>query len=613
MSTQRQATDGAYTKATINWTPGLISLFLCLFIAGCGGGGSSSPDGSSSAATANSGIRSTTLIKSLVNAPISNDTDDAEESTANGRMDLASSDLELINETGGVGEQLVGLRFTLDLPGNSTITNAYIQFTVDEVSTGNSNLLIRGENTSDAAVFSSNNYNISSRQTTSSSVSWTPPAWNTLGKNGSAQRTPNLNTIVQEVIGLANWQANNHIAFIVSGSGRRAAVSHNGSPGLAPKLFVEYTTLPVPVPGDNNVPVAFQDILTTSVNTASTINILNNDQGIADAPITITISNAPSNGSVSIGQNGAITYIPDLGYSGSDVFTYQISDVDGDTAIANVIINVTPNIVDHFPAANNDSINTNENTPASVNVLNNDTGLEDGGITVTINSAPSNGSVSIGQNDAITYTPNSGYSGSDVFTYRIVDADGDASSASVNVTVNDIDYAPNANPDSAITQTLVPVAIAVLGNDTGTEDGPITIMIVSPPLHGDVTIEQNNSVTYTSNAGYIGSDSFVYSITDVDNDSAVASVEISVVCTSGVCGKTIRVSWNANSESDLAGYYLHHGTQPGVYTDKIWVDNVTSYDFGTLDMTDHFFAISAVDTASNESGRSEEVSISLAL
>lgn len=706
MSAQQQVTNSTCSTTPLSKLSGLFSLGICLLIAGCGGGGSSS-ENDSVANTTTSSISTTTVDLPVISALINNTSDDAEESVANGQMDLTSSDIELINETNGVGDQLVGLRYALLVPDNSTITNAYIQFTTDEVSTGTSNLVIKGENTIDAAGFTTTNYNISSRQTTNTSVNWTPPDWNEVGESNNAQRTPDLSTIIQEIIELPNWQINNHIAFIISGSGTRTSVSHNGSPVFAPKLHVEYTTSLAPVLNDS-IPIAYPDTLTTPANTAATINILTNDQGIADTPVSISISSAPSNGNVVIGQNGAITYTPNGGYSGADLIAYQITDADGDTDTATITVNVTSTAVDyipvansdsisldintaasvnvlandtglenggivvsinstasngtisigqngtltytpnnnyigndgfsyritdidgdtssasvnvtvsdidHFPVANNDSIMTNTNISGSINILTNDTGLEDGSITVSINSAPANGNVSIGQNGLLSYTPNNNFTGSDAFSYVITDADGDSDNATVNITVNsnDIDYTPVANTDTATTQTITPVTIAVLNNDTGIEDGPITISITSTPSYGSVVIESDNTVTYTPNAGHFGPDSFIYTITDTDSDNAAANVSITVVCTSGICTKTIRVSWNANPESDLSGYYIHHGTQSGVYTDKIWVGNVTTYDFETSDLTGHFFAISATNTASDESGLSSEVSVSLAL
>lgn len=73
---------------------------------------------------------------------------------------------------------------------------------------------------------------------------------------------------------------------------------------------------------------------------------------------------------------------------------------------------------------------------------------------------------------------------------------------------------------------------------------------------------------------------------------------------------TIRVSWNPNPESDLAGYKIYHGTASGVYLAPVNVGNVTSYTFvGALDGTRHYFAVTAFDQSTNESLRSVELMV----
>ena len=75
-----------------------------------------------------------------------------------------------------------------------------------------------------------------------------------------------------------------------------------------------------------------------------------------------------------------------------------------------------------------------------------------------------------------------------------------------------------------------------------------------------------------------------------------------------VRGRTT-ITWNANSEPDLAGYKVYHGTASQVYTEVRDVGNVTSYvwDGLLLGMT-HYFAVTAYDTSNNESTFSAEVS-----
>src|ERR671925_1373223 len=162
--------------------------------------------------------------------------DDAEEKPS-GSMDLTSSDLELV--TDGTAVQTVGLRFPgLAVPQGATVTNAYIQFVADEAQSEATALTIKAQAADNAATFTTGAFNVSSRPRTSASVAWSPAAW-TAGAAAAAQRTPNLAAVVQEVVNRPGWASGNALAFIVTGSGHRTAVSFNGAAARAPVLHVE--------------------------------------------------------------------------------------------------------------------------------------------------------------------------------------------------------------------------------------------------------------------------------------------------------------------------------------------------------------------------------------
>jgi hypothetical protein len=164
-------------------------------------------------------------------------TDDAEE-YVDGRMYLNSSDLELGFE--GSSQQTVGIRFSdTDIPQGATITKAYIQFTIDESNEGTAQFMIRGEDTNDAAPFSSAAYNITLRQQTSASVAWAPFNWTQRGESIEASRTPDLKNILQEMVNRSGW-ASDDLAFIITGSGERTAESFEGDSNAAPLLHVEW-------------------------------------------------------------------------------------------------------------------------------------------------------------------------------------------------------------------------------------------------------------------------------------------------------------------------------------------------------------------------------------
>ena len=167
--------------------------------------------------------------------------DDAEESTS-GSIYLSSSDLELVYDSYmSAGNQRVGIRFTnINIPQGAIIENAYIQFTVDEISNQSGSKTIHGEHVANAQGYSTSQYNISNRNTTSNSVSWSPPSWTSVGNAGNNQKTPDLKDIVQEIVNLSGWNNGNAMSFVISGSGARVAESYNGSPGSAPLLVVTY-------------------------------------------------------------------------------------------------------------------------------------------------------------------------------------------------------------------------------------------------------------------------------------------------------------------------------------------------------------------------------------
>jgi hypothetical protein len=164
--------------------------------------------------------------------------DDAEERASDGRMALGSSDLELIREA---SDQLVGVRFTgVTIPRKATVRTAYLQFQVDEATTEATELTIRGENADQALAFTTVARNISTRPTTTESVVWPVLGWNVVSAQGSAQRSPDIAAIVQRIVNRDGWVNGNALAFIVTGSGKRVAEAHEGSPTGAPLLYVEY-------------------------------------------------------------------------------------------------------------------------------------------------------------------------------------------------------------------------------------------------------------------------------------------------------------------------------------------------------------------------------------
>ena len=137
------------------------------------------------------------------------------------------------------------MRFAgLAIPRGSVITRAYVQFKVDEVNSETTTLSIRAQAADNTATFTSASNSISTRARTTVAVSWTPVPWTVVNEVTARQQTPELKTVIQEVVNCGGWASNNALVVIVTGTGERTARSYDGEPAGAPVLHVEFTPPP---------------------------------------------------------------------------------------------------------------------------------------------------------------------------------------------------------------------------------------------------------------------------------------------------------------------------------------------------------------------------------
>lgn len=182
-----------------------------------------------------------------VEVAITQGSDDVEEDK-NGNVYTNSSDLELIYDSyNNNSYQVVGLHFRgLNVPKNANITNAYLQFTADESNSATAELEISLHNSSNSPAFSSSN-NVSGRSVFSQKVIWNPSSWSS-GQSGSAQKSPDLKTMIQSLVNRSDWSSGNNMSIIIRGRGtsltstsaKRVADSYEGGAAKAARLIVTY-------------------------------------------------------------------------------------------------------------------------------------------------------------------------------------------------------------------------------------------------------------------------------------------------------------------------------------------------------------------------------------
>lgn len=167
--------------------------------------------------------------------------DDAEEA-ANGSVYLDSTDLELVDDGSRFPGQTVGVRFdSVPLPPGAVITRAHVEFTVDEVDSGDASLIIHAEASDHALPLTSDDANLTARAVGNLSIGWTPGPWETVGE---VRPTPDLSAVVQEVVNRSGWRHGNALTLIVTGQGERTAAAFDGSSEQAPRLVVDYLSEP---------------------------------------------------------------------------------------------------------------------------------------------------------------------------------------------------------------------------------------------------------------------------------------------------------------------------------------------------------------------------------
>ena len=191
------------------------------------------------------------------------------------------------------------------------------------------------------------------------------------------------------------------------------------------------------LPPANNPPVAMDDMGTTEQDTPVTIDVLANDEDADGESLMVTGKTDGSDGTVAITGNGAtVTYTPSAGYTGSDEFTYTVSD-GTDTDMGTVMVTVTapPPPANNAPVAMDDTADTDEDESVVIKVLANDTDADGDTLTVTMATEPSDGEAVVADDGmTITYTPDAGYSGEDQFMYTVSDGEA-ADTATVYITV----------------------------------------------------------------------------------------------------------------------------------------------------------------------------------
>jgi VCBS repeat-containing protein len=276
----------------------------------------------------------------------------------------------------------------------------------------------------------------------------------------------------------------------------------------------------------NDPPIAVDDSYVTDEDSAVAGSVLLNDSDADGDPLSVSLLNGPANGTLTLSADGAFTYTPAGNFTGTDSFTYEVSDGNGGTATATAAITV--NAINDPPVALDDTFTTDEGNAVSGSVLANDSDLDGDILTAALIRGPANGTLTFNADGTFTYTPNANFDGTDGFTYEVSDGQGGTATATAAITVNPVNDPPVANDDVATTTEDAPVGGNVLANDTDADGDTLSAALVTGPANGTLAFGPDGTFVYTPNPNFKGTDSFTYQVDDGTADSNVATVTIAV-------------------------------------------------------------------------------------
>ena len=332
----------------------------------------------------------------------------------------------------------------------------------------------------------------------------------------------------------------------------------------------------------NDAPVAQDDSATVNEGASVIIDVLANDSDLDGDSLIVTTASA-ANGSVVINIDGTVTYTPNANFYGQDTIAYEISDGNGGTATADVLVAVNA-LNNTAPVANDDeaTVQAGSNTVIANllfipgagfvdgRLMSNDFDPDGDSLSITkvegqtmsgqaITVPGSNGgfftvySTGMAEFDATTGFENiaQGNSATSSITYTISDGKGGTDSATVTVTINGLNDNPTAVDDAASTDESSSVVIDVLANDSDVDGEILSISSVdTSSLSGQLVDNGDGTFTYDANQqfdylndGETATDFFQYTIDDGLGGLDTAQVLITIQ------GSTVNVDTSSSVDT----------------------------------------------------------------
>jgi hypothetical protein len=315
-------------------------------------------------------------------------------------------------------------------------------------------------------------------------------------------------------------------------------VCDSGSPSKCDTIKVPITVTPV-----NDPPVVPSVIVDTPNNTPVTNCLPISDVETGDNH-TVTVCQALMHGTLVTTVNNAThelcyTLTPAAGYVGKDTACVIVCDNGTPSKCDTVYFLINIRSSNNPPVATNDINNGIENQVLMGNILSNDSDPDSHLLTLTTTPlvAPAHGTIVINPNGSYTYTPTTGFTGTDIIKYKICDngvptlCDTGTLQIEIRPAAPTDNQTPVANDDNTSVPSDTPITIPVKANDYDPNSDPLSNpTLAGPAVGGTAMVNPDGTITFTPALGFIGTASVPYSVCDNASpakcDTATLTVEV---------------------------------------------------------------------------------------
>ncbi len=280
-------------------------------------------------------------------------------------------------------------------------------------------------------------------------------------------------------------------------------------------------TITVTVSNVNDDPVGTVVTGSTDEDTPVTLNVLGGASDVDGDTVTVTSATA-SVGTVLVNPDGTLSYTPPADFNGNVTIMYTLDDGNGGVTVVTLILTVNP--VNDPPVAPDQMFDINEDESANIDILG--TASDTDGDTIIISNATASvGTVTIGPDGSLFFTPPADFNGIATITVFIDDGNGGVTMVTVTINVLPVNDPPVLDDFAISTDEDIPVTFDVIGMITDVDSSDLTITSITSD-QGSFVINPDGTVTFTPPEGFSGE--IIAEVCVEDDTGLVVCAEITI-------------------------------------------------------------------------------------